>query len=67
LERNRNEHVAVSLPSISESLEANFAGIEWAVTACTLSFASRLLAPLLRGPCYRGGYAVKSPKMRIDA
>jgi MFS family permease len=32
--------VAVSLPSISESLKANFAGIEWVVTAYTLSFAS---------------------------
>jgi hypothetical protein len=27
--------VAVSLPSISESLRANFAGIEWVVTAPT--------------------------------
>jgi len=35
--------VAVSLPSISESLRANFAGIEWVVTAYTLSFASLLL------------------------
>src|SRR3984893_5811990 len=35
--------VAVSLPSISESLKANFAGIEWVVTAYTLSFASLLL------------------------
>src|ERR1700723_1929919 len=35
--------VAVSLPSISESLGANFAGIEWVITAYTLSFASLLL------------------------
>src|ERR1700729_3962793 len=35
--------VAVSLPSISESLQANFAGIEWVVTAYTLSFASLML------------------------
>jgi EmrB/QacA subfamily drug resistance transporter len=35
--------VAVSLPSISESMKANFAGIEWVVTAYTLSFASLLL------------------------
>jgi EmrB/QacA subfamily drug resistance transporter len=35
--------VAVSLPSITESLKVNFAGIEWVVTAYTLSFASLLL------------------------
>ena len=35
--------VAVSLPSISESLGATFAGIEWVITAYTLSFASLLL------------------------
>jgi EmrB/QacA subfamily drug resistance transporter len=35
--------VAVSLPSIAESMKANFAGIEWVVTAYTLSFASLLL------------------------
>src|ERR1700733_10035102 len=35
--------VAVSLPSISESLKVNFAGIEWVGTAYTLSFASLLL------------------------
>jgi EmrB/QacA subfamily drug resistance transporter len=35
--------VAVSLPSISHTLKANFAGIEWVVTAYTLSFASLLL------------------------
>src|ERR1700728_1607227 len=35
--------VAVSLPSITESLGATFAGIEWVVTAYTLSFASLLL------------------------
>jgi EmrB/QacA subfamily drug resistance transporter len=35
--------VAVSLPSISQSLDTNFAGIEWVVTAYTLSFASLLL------------------------
>src|SRR5258708_18580386 len=47
--------VAVSLPSISQSLKANFAGIEWVVTAYTLSFASLLLpagAPRETfGPC----------------
>jgi EmrB/QacA subfamily drug resistance transporter len=35
--------VAVSLPSISESLGATFAGIEWVITGYTLSFASLLL------------------------
>jgi EmrB/QacA subfamily drug resistance transporter len=35
--------VAVSLPSITESLGATFAGIEWVITAYTLSFASLLL------------------------
>jgi EmrB/QacA subfamily drug resistance transporter len=35
--------VAVSLPSISTALKANFAGIEWVVTAYTLAFASLLL------------------------
>jgi MFS family permease len=35
--------VAASLPSISESLGATFAGIEWVITAYTLSFASLLL------------------------
>jgi EmrB/QacA subfamily drug resistance transporter len=35
--------VAVSLPSISESLKASFTGIEWVVTAYTLCFASLLL------------------------
>ena len=35
--------VAVSLPSISAALKANFAGIEWVVTAYTLAFASLLL------------------------
>lgn len=35
--------VAVSLPSIGASLKASFAGIEWVVTAYTLSFASLLL------------------------
>jgi EmrB/QacA subfamily drug resistance transporter len=35
--------VAVSLPSITESLKVNFAGIEWVVTAYMLSFASLLL------------------------
>lgn len=35
--------VAVSLPSIGASLKADFAGIEWVVTAYTLSFASLLL------------------------
>jgi MFS family permease len=36
--------VAVSLPSISESLGATFAGIEWVITAYTLSFASLFAA-----------------------
>jgi EmrB/QacA subfamily drug resistance transporter len=35
--------VAVSLPSISTALKANFAGIEWVVTAYMLAFASLLL------------------------
>ena len=35
--------VSVSLPAIARSLGANFAGIEWVVTAYTLSFASLLL------------------------
>jgi EmrB/QacA subfamily drug resistance transporter len=35
--------VSVSLPSISRSLNANFAGIEWVVTAYMLSFASLLM------------------------
>ncbi|WP_213738159.1 MFS transporter [Bradyrhizobium sp. dw_411] len=35
--------VAVSLPSITDSLGATFAGIEWVITAYTLSFASLLL------------------------
>ena len=35
--------VAVSLPSIAQSLRANFAGIEWVITAYTLSFASLML------------------------
>jgi MFS family permease len=37
--------VAVSLLSIGTSLKANFAGIEWVVTAYTQSFASLLLPP----------------------
>jgi len=35
--------VAVSLPSISQSLQASFAGIEWVITAYTLTFASLML------------------------
>jgi EmrB/QacA subfamily drug resistance transporter len=35
--------VAVSLPSISQSLHASFDGIEWVITAYTLSFASLML------------------------
>jgi EmrB/QacA subfamily drug resistance transporter len=35
--------VAVSLPSIAQSLKANFAGIEWVITAYTLTFASLML------------------------
>ena len=35
--------VAVSLPSISRSLQANFSGIEWVITAYTLTFASLML------------------------
>jgi EmrB/QacA subfamily drug resistance transporter len=35
--------VAVSLPSISRSLGANFAGIEWVITAYILTFASLML------------------------
>lgn len=35
--------VAVSLPSIAQSLHANFADIEWVVSAYTLTFASCVL------------------------
>jgi EmrB/QacA subfamily drug resistance transporter len=35
--------VAVSLPSIAHSLKADFAGIEWVISAYTLTFASLLL------------------------
>lgn len=35
--------VSVSLPAIAHSLNANFAGIEWVITAYMLSFASLLL------------------------
>ena len=35
--------VAVSLPSIAHSMDANFADIEWVISAYTLSFASFLL------------------------
>ena len=35
--------VSVSLPAIAGSLNASFAGIEWVITACMLSFASLLL------------------------
>lgn len=35
--------VSVSLPSIARSLHADFAGIEWVITAYMLSFASLLL------------------------
>jgi len=35
--------VSVSLPSIARSLNANFEGIEWVVTAYMLSFASLLM------------------------
>ena len=35
--------VSVSLPAISRSLGASFAGIEWVITAYMLSFASLLL------------------------
>jgi MFS family permease len=35
--------VSVSLPSIARSLHADFAGIEWVVTAYMLSFASLLM------------------------
>jgi EmrB/QacA subfamily drug resistance transporter len=35
--------VSVSLPSIARSLNADFAGIEWVVTAYMLSFASLLM------------------------
>ena len=36
--------IAVSLPSIARSLGADFAAIEWVVSAYTLAFASLLLA-----------------------
>jgi hypothetical protein len=45
--------VAVSLPSIGESLGATFAGIEWVITAYTSSFAS-LLLPAERSPIALG-------------
>src|ERR1700753_2243176 len=32
--------VAVSLPSIAQSLKANFADIEWVISAYTLTFAA---------------------------
>ncbi|WP_158812134.1 MFS transporter [Beijerinckia sp. L45] len=35
--------VAVSLPSIARSLKADFAGIEWVISAYTLTFASLVL------------------------
>ena len=35
--------VSVSLPTIARSLNADFAGIEWVITAYTLSFASLLM------------------------
>ncbi len=35
--------VAVSLPSIAQSLKADFAGIEWVITAYMLAFASLML------------------------
>jgi EmrB/QacA subfamily drug resistance transporter len=35
--------IAVSLPSIAQGLKANFAGIEWVITAYTLTFASLML------------------------
>src|SRR6516165_852641 len=35
--------VSVSLPSIARSLHAGFSGIEWVITAYTVSFASLLL------------------------
>src|SRR6201987_473527 len=35
--------VSVSLPAIARSLGASFAGIEWVITAYTLTFASLLL------------------------
>jgi MFS family permease len=35
--------VAVSLPSIARSLHATFTGIEWVITAYTLTFASLMM------------------------
>src|SRR3982074_3250438 len=35
--------VAVSLPSISQSLHADFTAIEWVISAYTLAFASLVL------------------------
>src|ERR1700761_8263636 len=35
--------VSVSLPAVARSLNANFAGIEWVLTAYMLSFASLVL------------------------
>ena len=35
--------VAVSLSSIAQSLKADFAGIEWVISAYTLTFASLVM------------------------
>src|ERR1700743_406817 len=35
--------VAVSLPSIARSLNADFAGIEWVISAYTLTFAALVM------------------------
>lgn len=35
--------VAVSLPSITKTLHASFAGVEWVITAYTLAFASLMM------------------------
>ena len=57
--------VAVSLPSIGESLGANFAGIEWVITAYTLSFASLLLPAGALADRF-GRKRVPSPQCALD-
>jgi len=42
--------VAVSLPSIARSLNAEFTGIQWMLTAYVLTFASFLLPAGKSGP-----------------
>jgi MFS family permease len=57
--------VAVSLPSIGESLSATFAGIEWVITAYTSSFASLLLPAGALADRF-GRKRVPSPQCALD-